>query len=137
MEPVNPMTHCTYCRSPLSYDEKRNCKICLTCHPPQKEQPALVKEKKEDPDLKIIKDRIKKVIKEVVPDMIRDELENWHIQKSPIAKGEIEKIDTSLRTDWRQRAKELGINTFQMSKKDVLARIEEESKKQLDGVGNK
>ena len=141
-EPVNPMTHCTHCRSPLDYDEIRNCKVCRTCHPVQKAQPAVVE--KEDKRIDVIPDekRVKEIIKEIVPDMIREELENWVSpatteKKMTIGEGYVEEIILDRHVNWRSEAKELKIPLSQPTggarkKVDVIKDIE----KELSAVGS-
>jgi hypothetical protein len=105
----------------LTFDKKRQCKVCLACHPPQSATPPPPKEKKKYLDVKMTEGQVIEIIKDVVPDMIREELENWHIQRPPVTKKEIK--------TWRQEAKEMGVplnkKTGGMRKKvDVLAEIE-------------
>ncbi len=140
-EPVNALTHCNHCRSPLSYDEKRNCKVCLTCHPHPNEQKPVEEKERHYVDVPWTEERIIEVIDKVVPDMILGLLRNWHIQKPPVLRDEIpeaigvgsgvavtelEKPET-----WRQTAKRLGISLFDNEKRcprkkvDVLNDIEE------------
>lgn len=88
---------------------------------------------------------------ERVREIVRDELENWHIQK-PLVTGEeiidasphatatsnsnadvpIETAENPVETveemNWRQRAKELGIELYHKKKVDVLAEIAEKTK---------
>ncbi len=151
---VNASTHCTQCRSELSIDEKRGCKICLTCHPPQ-----TVVQKKEEKDRKHYLDikltpeqrnRIVVVIKEIVPAMILDVLENWHIQKPPVildANVINEAIESHTREvankSWREQAKSLGIEVYDKENKrprkkdDVIKEIAEKQKGKQDGESKK
>ena len=88
---VNPKTHCRYCGEELSYDEARQCSTCLNCHPPKTATPAPAKETKYL-DVKLTEGRVKEMIKENeerIRDIVRDELENWHIQKPPVTREEV------------------------------------------------
>ena len=156
MEPVNPMTHCNHCRSPLSHDKERNCKVCRTCHPVQeiKTEP-LPKDVATNPNLLTFEERVEKilakhesVVEERIREIVRDELENWHIHEPSVKQDDVDAIwqtETAgntntatvgrqamvsevaaiqLEPDWRAQAKELGIPLFQRKKVDVLADIE-------------
>ena len=128
MDRVNTKTHCRYCQTELSYDEERNCKICLTCNPPRQEIAPPPKSKKNFIDVKVTEERVREIFKELlsgdaVREIVRDELENWHIQKPPVTKEEIPPPADN-QDDWRAKARELGIPLFQRTKKDVLADIE-------------
>lgn len=125
MPEVMTQPKCRRCNGELTRDEKRNCWECLACYPKNRVQAAPPKTEKKYIDVAMSEGRVREIV--------RDELENWHIQKPSVTKSETEEIDTALRTDWRQQAKELGINTFQMKKVDVLAAIAEKAE---DGKGN-
>ena len=122
-ERVNPLTHCVTCAAELTIDKKRGCKVCRLCHPEPVAAPAPPPKAKAFLDVKLTEKRVSELIREIVPDMIREELENWHVQKPPVTKEEIEKLT------WRQEAKSLGISLHQekggvRKKVDVLADIE-------------
>ncbi len=147
-ERVNPQTHCNHCRSLLSYDENRNCKVCRTCHPVQKEKPPAEEKERRYLDIKMTNEMVQEIAEEVidkiVPDMIRGVLENWHIQRPPVTKTEITEdliqhdhegnVSSSVVTlkpkTWRQQAKGLGIEVYDKVNKrprlkiDVLEDIE-------------
>lgn len=116
MEKVNPRTHCNHCRAELTKDEKRGCMICRVCHPAGDDKPLVPQIKPKLLDVKFTEEQIREIV--------RDELENWHIQKPPVTKAEAKETDEALRKiDWRAQAKELGIPLFQRKKADVLAEI--------------
>ena len=132
MDRVDTRTHCRYCRGELTYDEKRNYKICLSCHPPKKPKSTSPKATKYV-DVKLTEERVREIV--------RDELENWHIQKPPVTKDDIVGMSSTYSTlggiteptiqfkpvDYRQQAKELGIKTFGKKKVDVLKEIQDKS----------
>lgn len=145
---------CKGCNGELVKDKKRGCFRCPTCHP---EQPDRVIKKPTKPKLVGVvpnEGRVREIIKEMVPDMVRDILEDWYIPKPPVTASEAETVVEELRadnyveptkavlldpdkvitlevTDWRAKAKEMGISLFHKKKKDVLAEIEA---KKLVGV---
>ena len=104
------------------------CKRCLTCNPLTK-YVAPAKKQRRDIDLPWTDERVIEVIDRVVPDMIREVLENFLKQKPPA------EIDTTpVRTHgkiWRDQAKELGIEVYDKVNKrprlkvDVLKEIAE------------
>lgn len=139
-EPVNKLTHCTHCRAELMRDEKRGCSYCPRCHPLQKPAPPVKEKPKNYVDVKLTEARVKELIEELVPPMIRDELENWHIQRPPVTKTEIETyleqhpetptVTTVDGKPWREQAKELGVPMYDKENKkprlkvDVIKEIE-------------
>lgn len=142
---------CKGCDGELVKDKKRGCFRCPTCHP---EQPDRVIKKPVKPKLVgVVPDekRVREIIKEIVPDMVRDILEDWYIAKPSVTASEAETKVEEVRTDnyveppkavlldpdkviklevtdWRAQAKELGISLFHKKKKDVLAEIAEKLK---------
>ena len=120
MPEVITQPKCRRCNGELTRDEQRNCWECLACYPKNRVQAAPPKDEKKYIDVAMTEGRVREIV--------RDELENWHIQKPPIVKDEIEPVPLTDNQigDWRAQAKELGINTFQMKKVDVLAAIESE-----------
>lgn len=144
---VNTATHCRYCGTALTRDEKRNCMVCLVCHPPSAVKPSPPKKKNlvgVVPDEK----RVREIIKEMVPVLVQDAMEDWYIPRPSVTKseatdltgtesynekGEItssvvlldpDKVITLKVKDWRSQAKELGISLFHRKKADVLKEIE-------------
>ncbi len=122
-ERVNPLTHCVTCAAELTIDKKRGCKVCRLCHPEPVAAPTPPPKPKAFLDVKLTEKRVSELIAEIVPDMIREELENWHVQKPPVTKEEVKKLT------WRQEAKSLGVSLHQekggvRKKVDVLADIE-------------
>ena len=125
------------------------CKRCLKCNPMTK-YVAPVKKVRRDVDLPWTDERVIEVIDRVVPDMIRETLENWHIQKPSVTVDEVKDITALVPSldanvinraieshsrevsnkNWRQQAKELGIPLSQPTggarkKVDVLKDIED------------
>ncbi len=159
MDRVNTKTHCRYCTEELTIDKKRNCKVCLNCNPPRANVAPPPKSKNNFIDVKVTEERVREIFKELfsgeaVRLIVQDELENWHIQKPPVTKSEIQMQDEKILAsdkpisatveankeipetygvgdidvavdNWRAKAKELGIPLFQRTKKDVLKDIEE------------
>ena len=134
MDRVNTKTHCRYCQTELSYDEERNCKICLTCNPPKQEIAPPPKSKKNFIDVKLTEERVREIFKELlsgdaVREIVRDELENWHIQKPPVTKKTIigmtevggSTVDELVYI--REQANILAISVKGRKKEDVLADI--------------
>ncbi len=132
-----PKQLCRRCNGELAYDKKRNCKFCPICYPPNRTQPAPVKEKKKYLDVKMTDERVIELIKEHVGPIIREELENWHIQKPPVTREEIDNstnnadipVEPKPET-WRQKARRMGVKTHNgytggaRKKVDVLADME-------------
>ena len=116
------------------------CTRCLKCNPMTK-YVAPAKKQRRDVDLPWTDERVIEVIDRVVPDMIREVLENWHIQKPSVTQDDIKEmvvpptdddilVDGEKQLSWRQRAKELGIEVYDRENKkprlkvDVLKDIE-------------
>lgn len=130
MTRVNTKTHCRYCHAELSFDEKRKCRVCWICHPPEEPKKAEPKPKPKFLDERMTEERVREIV--------QDELENWHIQKPPVTKEDIERINSTntvptemevKEKTWRDKAKEMGIKLHQETggvrkKVDVLADIE-------------
>ncbi len=151
-----PKQKCRRCNGELSYDEKRDCSYCPICYPPNRVQPAQIKEKPKYIDVAMTEARVREIIKDEmmgskfdegqIRDIVRDELENWHIQKPSVTRDEIEppralsndelldKINVPTPPAWRAQAKELGIPLFQRKKADVLAEIASKTKGTADGL---
>ncbi len=142
-----PKQLCRRCNGELAYDEKRNCKFCPICYPPNRKQPAPIKEEKKYLDVKLTEKRAEeiaaKLIKELVPDMIREELENWHIPEPSVKRNEINELTSTNNAPvepkvdeetWLQKAKRLSVPTHyevdgsraggMRKKADILADIE-------------
>ncbi|KKN75870.1 hypothetical protein LCGC14_0375780 [marine sediment metagenome] len=156
MDRVNTKTHCRYCTEELTIDKKRNCKVCLSCNPPRANVAPPPKSKNNFIDVKVTEERVREIFKELfsgdaVRLIVRDELENWHIQRPPVTKKDsveltVEKLQEVAKeiksheatgnfeisvsqemfndSNWRAKAKELGIPLFQRTKQDVLKDIE-------------
>ena len=156
-----PKQKCRRCNGELSYDEKRDCSYCPICYPPNRVQPAQIKEKPKYIDVAMTEARVREIVKDEmmgskfdegqIRDIVRDELENWHIQKPSITKEDVKELateadtkiaearafaanETKKTTDWRQEAKALGIPLFQRKKADVLAEIASKTKGTADGL---
>lgn len=130
-EPVNKLTNCTHCRAELMYDEKRGCSYCPRCHPLQKEVAPVKEKEKNYVDVKLTEARVKELIQELVPAMIRDELENWHIRKpTEEITQNAEPVELDKHANWRSEAKELDIPMYDAEnrkprlKVDVIADID-------------
>lgn len=141
---VNTKTHCRYCGEELSYDEKRDCKVCLICHPGKPDAPAKpTPEKPKFLDERMTEARVREIV--------RDEMENWHIPKPSVTKEEVENLTNNVVVEpkvkektWRDKAKEMGVPTHYkvdgkhaggMRKKvDVLADIKAKETKESTEV---
>ena len=147
-----PVCKTQICKRPLTYLEEQGCWRCLVCNPMPKDVPKPIKEKK-FLDVKTTEGQVAEMItkkltehievsEEKIREIVRDELENWHIQKPPVTKDEIEEYPTAVISqtinesrieqakepeppDWRQQAKDLGIELFHRKKVDVMKDIEE------------
>ncbi len=120
---------CKRCNGELAHDKKRDCLYCPVCHPLNKNVPSPLAEKKQLLDLTTNEKRVAEMLVENesrIREIVRDELENWHIQKPPVTKDEI-KIAVEEET-WREQAKRLGIELYHRKKEDVLADIAEKTK---------
>ena len=101
------MSECKRCDTELVKDKDRGCLYCPLCHPPQKKSVPTEELEKNYIDVKpseMRRTEIIKIIKEVVPDLIRDELENWI--KPVTTKAEPIIVDNP---NWKSEAKELNI----------------------------
>ena len=152
-----PICKTQICKRPLTYMEKQKCWRCLVCNPLPKDAPQPKKEKK-FLDVAMTDERVKEILAERVTvseehirEIVRDELENWYIQKPPVTANEVinevlppvELPEGAMRTDedmakieaereivsqdWRAQAKALGIPLYHKKKEDVLAEIEAKS----------
>lgn len=136
---------CRKCTSELQYDEKRRCSFCPVCNPPQKAaQPTEERQVNNRVDEPWTEERITEIIKKVVPAMIRDELENWHIPKPSVTRAAILDDTVVLAVEvvedesknWRATAKALDIPMYDKEKKrprlkvDVLRDIKEKTGQQ-------
>ena len=113
MEAKRDDSKCRYCNGELTYIEATKCNRCLRCKPMTNVKPS-AKRPTKYVDVKMSDARVREIVIEV--------LEDWHIQKPPLMKSEIEEPEAE--DDWRAEAKKRGIKTFQRSKADVLADIE-------------
>lgn len=137
-ETTKPICKTVTCKKELTYLKESGCWRCLICNPLPKEKPAPPKEKKPFLDVHITEARAREIV--------RDELENWHIQKPSVTKEEVKTYtdmdipSTTINLEtagdiveikeltWRQQAKDLGISLMQPTggvrkKADVLADI--------------
>ncbi len=135
------MQECKNCKTELT--EMKNdkgevtCLRCLKCNPITAYVPPVDRESKYV-DKPWTDERVIEVIDRIVPDMIREVLENWHIQKPSVGLAGGENVVTELKTElkpdtWRTKAKKLGIelydkvNSRPRLKTDVLAEIAEKT----------
>lgn len=129
------MSKCKRCSTELVKDKDRDCLYCPLCHPIQKQSVPMEELEKNYIDVKpsdMRKEEIIKIIKGVVPSMIIEELENWHIKKpveEPVVEEPVvEELDEN--KNWRDEAKELEIETYDKEnsrprkKVDILIDIE-------------
>ncbi len=119
---------CRSCKTELS--EMKNgkgettCLRCLKCHPVTAYVPP-AKKARRDVDLPWTDERVIEVIDRVVPDMIRDMLRNWFIQKPPAEAEELLSTTTELNNlNWRTQAKELGIEVYDKVNKKPRLKVE-------------
>ncbi len=115
---------CKNCKTELTEIKndkgETTCLRCLSCHPITAYVPPVEKEDKYV-DKPWTDERVIEVIDKVVPDMIREVLENWHIQRPPATVVEIkEKTEPS----WRDQAKELGIEVYDKVNKRPRLKID-------------
>ena len=118
---VNTKIHCRYCREELTVIKKTGCRRCLNCHPINDVPVVPFKKETKYVDITLTEGRVREIV--------RDELENWHLQKPSVTKDEITSIVEEPES-WRQTAKRLGISLSQATggvrkKVDVLADIKE------------
>ncbi len=95
-EPVDKSTHCTRCRTALVFDTERSCSYCPRCNPPQKKAVKVKEKERRYVDVRMTEKRVREIIEEMVdelvPDMIREELENWHIRKPPVTREDVKEL---------------------------------------------
>ena len=108
------------CGEELTFMEESKCFRCLKCKPIVKKRQVPKKSESKYIDVPWTEDRIRKIV--------REELEDWHIQKPPVTKKEIDTITEQPVATWREQAKELGIPLYHKTKKQVLAEIVEKTK---------
>lgn len=101
---------CRLCKGELTRDEERGCFRCLLCNPIQAKP---VEQPKDEGNYV---DTGTKWTEEKIRALIRDELENWHIQKPPVTAKEIAADVVSDKT-WRDKAKEMGVSLYDHDKK--------------------
>ena len=111
---------CRKCEGELTKDVKRGCLVCMRCNPPIKFVPQ---EKKETNYVDV------PWTEEKIRELVRDEIENWHIPRLKDEAGGLMPTEIVVTPEpeltWRQKAKALGIRTSQRKKVDVLADIKE------------
>ena len=120
-----PICKTVNCKKELTYLEDAKCWRCLVCNPLPKAKPA-VESKTKYLDVKVTEERVREIFteqEERIREIVRDELENWYIQRPPVTREEVPET-------WRQQAKRLGIPVSQQTggvrkKVDVLADIAE------------
>ncbi len=122
------MSECKRCGTELTKDEDRGCFYCGLCHPIQNKSVPMEQLEKNYIDVKPSEKRVEeiiKIIKNIVPDIIREELENWHMDKPVVDEPIIED-----NKNWKADAKELNIEVYDKENKrprkkvDVIADIE-------------
>lgn len=85
MEATLTKPKCKRCNGELSEDLKRKCLVCLTCYPNALNPPIAplpVKDTKKYLDVKMTE--------EMVREICRDEMRNWHVQEPPVTAEETE-----------------------------------------------
>ena len=131
------MSNCKRCSTELVKDEDRGCSFCPLCHPKSKQALPVQELPKNYIDVKpneMRKEEIIKIIKNIVPDLIREELENWHIKKPLVDEPIPTKTEPIVEDnpDWRVEAKRLNIKLYDKEnnkprkKVDVLLDIEKQ-----------
>ncbi len=105
------------------------CKRCLKCNPMTK-YVAPVKKARRDVDLPWTDERVIEVIDRVVPDMIRETLENWHIQKPSVTRDDIkflnnDKVSIEVKPDTLGEQYVQGILTEQDKLKEKVEVVQE------------
>jgi hypothetical protein len=135
--------NCKRCKAELVRDKERNCWYCPVCHPdPNPKAPPVEEPKSKLIDVKFTEQQIREIV--------RDELENWHIHKPPVTRGEIEVAAAQLiangeviseikeasenPNDWRRRARELGINQKHKTKEQILEEIKQKEQAGTSGL---
>lgn len=135
---------CPKCGEKVTYDEARGCYECLICYPKNRVIPVQEEEKKVYIDVKPNEERVDAMINDAlnmhiktdgerIREIVRDELENWHIQKPPMTVTEVDDatgdVIGEVEVNWRQQAKSLGIPLGKVGgvgarkKEDVMADI--------------
>ncbi len=96
---VDTKQKCRRCNGDLVRDEQRNCLICPICYPPNRTSPVIEKEESKYLDVQMTEARVRKILAEQVEvgeerirEIVRDELENWHIHKPPVTKTDIDEM---------------------------------------------
>lgn len=104
------------CKKELTFLEGPKCWRCLACNPLPKVVPVVEEREKHYVDQKWTEEMIIEIIDKVVPDMIRETLENWHIRRPSVTQEDVKEITTPPEDPpevpektWRERAKEMGI----------------------------
>ena len=126
--------NCKACKTELTSikkDGKHDCYRCLTCKPYPKKAPPAPKPEDRSIDVRLTEARVREIV--------RDEIENWCLQRPPVSRAEIESVinevintgivpDTAqsvshepiqcvvesnepiqVQVSWREQAKALGI----------------------------
>lgn len=169
-----PICKTQICKRPLTYLEDTKCWRCLNCNPIRKTNPQLI-QPKAFLDVKMTEKRVAEMVREALEtgtityvvvgkthpetikveisheqfrEIVRDELENWHIQKPSVMKDEIAETVTMgssanneetviTEETWLQKAKRLSVPTHYESggmrkKVDVLKDIEAKERQGTD-----
>lgn len=142
---MNPICKTVNCKRELTYLEDTKCFRCLICNPITKTEPLKEKERKYV-DVKLTEVRVREIIAELtigderIREVVREELENWHIQKPPVTKAQILDDEAVIKVeitdsgkDWRAEAKALNISLYHKTKEKVLAEIAEKTKHPAEG----
>ena len=119
-----PICKTVNCKQELTFLEEQGCWRCLVCNPLPKKNSVPPPEKKKYLDVAMTESMVREIV--------RDELENWHIQRPPVTKeGVVEMLDATdyPGTEWRRQAKQLNIPLCTETgggreKEDVLRDIE-------------
>ena len=125
---------CKGCLGELVKDEKRGCFYCPVCHPPQEE---IIPESEKSRD-KYIDVPLTPEQESRIRNIVRDEIENWHIPKK-VELAEIPIPELDKHVNWRSEAKELKIELYDKEAKkprrkvDVVNDIELKIKELING----
>lgn len=93
-----PLCKTINCKRELTYLEDSKCWRCLICNPVPSTAPKQEEEKTKSPIpvphevSEMIESKLAEQVEvgeERIREIVRDELENWHIQKPPVTKDEI------------------------------------------------
>ena len=79
-----PICKTINCKRELTYLEESGCWRCLICNPIPKSNPTPSKEKTKYIDVAMTEGRVREIV--------RDELENWHIHKPPVTATEVDNV---------------------------------------------